>query len=288
MNKILIIALLVFVPFSSMAQASGGQIKRKTPQKTMSKMKSPKTPQRKKIAPTQQLQAVTNRERTKSEVINCIVNNMVYVEGGSFYMGGTIEQGSDRNENEMPAHEVTVSAYYIGKYEVTIEEWNSIMDISWTDHSNDHKPIRSITWNQCQVFINKLNSLTGKKFRLPTEAEWEFAARGGIHSRNYKYSGSNNYNDVVSTGKSDVGSKKANELGLYDMSGSVWEWCQDRYGSYSSSSHKQHNPTGPTIGDTRVIRGGGFFSLPEEFRVSQRIGYGPNEISSSLGFRLAL
>ena len=290
MKKVIIISLLSFIAMNSIAQASGGQIKRKMPVKTMSRKKNDNTPQKQvsKMTPTQQSPTVTNSDLNKNEIINGIVKNMVFVKGGSFYMGGTREQGSDRNDNEMPAHEVTVSTYYINKYEVTIEEWNTIMDISWADHKNDHKPIGNITWNQCQEFIIRLNSLTGKRFRLPTEAEWEYAARGGNNSCNYKYSGSNNYNEVVSIGKSNVGSKKANELGLYDMSGSVWEWCQDRYGSYSSSSHKQHNPTGPTIGDARVIKGGGYVSPPEEFRVSKRFGLDPNKTSMTLGFRLAL
>ena len=291
MKRFLFFTLLLLVPFFAMAQASGGQIKRNIPQKSVSKKKSTSTLQKQpsKKTPAQQSQVVINKERTESEIINDIINNMVFVEGGTFNIGGTREQGSDINDNERPVHPVSISSYYIAKYEVTIEEWNTVMGISWSDHSHDHNPKGFVSWNECQSFIYRLNSLTGKRFRLPTEAEWEYAARGGKNSRNYKYSGSNNYIEVACKGESDVGSKKANELGLYDMSGSVWEWCQDIYGNYSSNyGQTQTNPTGPSIGETKVIRGGGFISPPEEFRVSKRVGFEPDRISMSLGFRLAL
>ena len=154
------------------------------------------------------------------------------------------------------------------------------------------RPVEQISWNDCQEFITKLNQLTGKNFRLPTEAEWEYAARGGNKSKGYKYSGSNSIGDVAwyinnnSSQTHVVKTKQANELGIYDMSGNVWEWCQDRYGSYSSSS--QTNPTGPSSGSTRVFRGGSWYGSAKYCRVSYRLSSGPDYSIYFLGLRLSL
>ena len=155
----------------------------------------------------------------------------------------------------------------------------------------DNLPVYNVSWNNCQEFINKLNKITGKKFRLPTEAEWEYAARGGKKSQGYQYSGSNNISDVAwyednsGNNPQDVGSKQANELGIYDMSGNVWEWCQDRYGKYSSSS--QTNPTGANSGSDRVFRGGGWDISARFCRSSYRDNIAP-DYRNFLGFRLVL
>ncbi len=217
---------------------------------------------------------------------------MVYVSGGTFTMGATSEQGSDASNNEKPAHSVTLSGYYIGKYEVTQELWNAVMGSNLSYFKGDNLPV-CVSWNDVQEFLRKLNAMTGKNYRLPTEAEWEFAARGGNSSRGYKYSGSNNIDDVAwYNGNSGdrthaVGTKSPNELGIYDMSGNVWEWCQDWYGrSYSSSS--QRNPKGPNSGPNRVIRGGGWLYSARNCRVSCRDYYSPNCWCNYLGFRLAL
>lgn len=228
----------------------------------------------------------------KDAIIKNLINNMVYVSGGTFTMGATSEQGSDAFDDEKPAHQVTVSSYSIGKYEVTQEEWEAVMGNNPSYFKGAKRPVENVSWNDCQDFIRKLNAMTGKKFRLPTEAEWEYAARGGNNSRKYKYAGSSTigsvaWYDVNSNSKThNVGSKAANELGLYDMSGNVWEWCQDWSGSYSSGS--QTNPTGPSSGSLRVYRGGSWGSYEGDCRVSGRYGRSPGFRNYGIGLRLAL
>ena len=235
------------------------------------------------------LETLSNEDRA---IIDNLVNNMVYVEGGTFVMGATSEQGSEADNDEKPTHSVTLSSYYIGKYEVTQAEWRAVMGSNPSCFKGDNLPVENISWNDCQEFIRKLNSLTGKKFRLPTEAEWEFAARGGNNSSGYKYSGSGNIGSVAwytenSNGKTHpVGQKSPNELGLYDMSGNVYEWCQDCYGSYPS--YAQTNPTGPNSGSYRVLRGGGWSSYAWLCRVSGRDVIAPDFSSNFLGLRLVL
>ena len=189
--------------------------------------------------------------------VNDIEINMVFVEGGTFAMGATPEQGSEASDDEKPVHLVTLSDFYIGRYEVTQDEWLSVMDYNPSCFKGNKRPVENIEWDKGQEFIRKLNALTGKNFRLPTEAEWEYAARGGNRSQGYKYAGSNIIDDVawindVST--HPVGQKQPNELGLYDMSGNVYEWCQDWWGYYNDIP--QINPTGAKSGDSRVCRGG--------------------------------
>ena len=217
---------------------------------------------------------------------------MLPVEGGTFTMGATSEQGSDAESDESPTHSVTLSSFMIGKYEVTQALWKAVMGSNPSYFSGDDLPVEEVSWEACQTFIKKLNGLTGKNFRLPTEAEWEYAARGGNRSQGYKYSGSDNIDDVAwytsnSSSKTHaVGTKQPNELGLYDMSGNVWEWCSDWYGDYSSSS--QTNPTGATSGSNRVIRGGGWSYYACCCRVSFRDCYTPGNTGYNLGLRLVL
>ena len=218
---------------------------------------------------------------------------MVYVSGGTFTMGATSEQGSDAFNREKPAHSVTLSGYYIGKYEVTQELWEAVMGSNPSRFKGDNLPVECVSWNDVQEFLRKLNAMTGKRYRLPTEAEWEFAARGGNSSRGYKYSGSNSLGSVAwydgNSGSRThaVGTKSPNELGIYDMSGNVWEWCQDWYGSYSSSS--QRNPKGPNSGSYRVYRGGSWYFNARYCRVSYRNYFTPDFWNNlHLGFRLAL
>ena len=217
---------------------------------------------------------------------------MVYVEGGTFTMGATSEQGSDANSKEKPAHSVTLSGYYIGKYEVTQELWKAVMGSNPSNFKGDNLPVENVSWNDVQEFLRKLNAMTGKRYRLPTEAEWEFAARGGKNSSGYKYSGGNSIGNVAWFGGNSgsrthaVGTKSPNELGIYDMSGNVFEWCQDWYGSYSSSS--QRNPQGPNSGSYRVRRGGSWYNFARLCRVSYRSSYSPGDRNRNLGFRLAL
>jgi len=222
--------------------------------------------------------------------VNGVSFNMVRVDGGTFMMGATSEQGNDVWDG--PAHQVTLSTYSIGETEVTQVLWQAVMGSNPSNRKGDNLPVEQVSWKDCQKFIKKLNQLTGRRFRLPTEAEWEYAARGGNKSRGYKYSGSNNivdvawYDDNSSRKTHSVKTKQANELGLYDMSGNVWEWCQDWYGSYSSGS--QTNPTGPPSGPGRVNRGGSWSDLARGCRVSYRSGDSPGYAGHFLGLRLAL
>ena len=216
---------------------------------------------------------------------------MIAVEGGVFTMGATSEQ-QDAYSDEKPTHQVTLSDYYIGETEVTQELWAAVMGSNPSSFTgNIQRPVEEVSWEDCQTFIQKLNELTGTNFRLPTEAEWEFAARGGRSSRGYQYSGSNNPNDVAWYNGNTfftthpVKTKSPNELGIYDMSGNVWEWCQDREGSYSSSS--QTNPKGPSTGNARMRRGGSCGFSARSCRSASRDGEPPGSGYSDLGLRLA-
>ena len=228
----------------------------------------------------------------KTFTVKGVKFTMVAVEGGTFTMGATSEQGSDAAGDEKPTHQVTLSSYYIGKTEVTQALWKAVMGKNPSKFKGDNLPVENVSWDDCQEFIKKLNALTGKNFRLPTEAEWEYAARGGNKSRSYKYSGSNNIDDVAWYNKNSenrthpVKTKQSNELGIYDMNGNVWEWCQDRYGDYSSAT--QTNPKGATTGSNRVNRGGSSGSYGRYCRSSYRSYNTPGYSDKFLGLRLAL
>ena len=222
-------------------------------------------------------------------VKNGISIEMVKVEAGSFNMGATPEMQDPHDDYEKPVHRVTLTNnYYIGKYEVTQALWQAVMGSNPSKFKGDDLPVETVSWNDCQDFISKLNAMTGKKFRLPTEAEWEYAARGGKKSRGYKYSGSNTLDDVAwcytDYMTHVVGTKQPNELGIYDMSGNVWEWCHDRCGSYSSSP--QTNPTGAVSGSERVRRGGD--SYDGDCRSSSRCCGPPANPFIYIGLRLVL
>ncbi|GBU22103.1 hypothetical protein R80B4_02008 [Fibrobacteres bacterium R8-0-B4] len=231
---------------------------------------------------------------------------MVLVEGGTFTMGCTSEQGDDCFAYESPTHPVTLSSYYIGKYEVTQGLWKAVMGSLPSDFTEDslhgmgdNYPVYYVSWDDIvNEFIPKINKLTGKTYRLPTEAEWEYAARGGNKSGGYKYSGSNNIDDVAWYGyylkeggtsgetTNPVGTKSPNELGIYDMIGNVWEWVSDWYGDYSSTA--QADPTGPSSGSDRVNRGGSWHDVARFCRVSYRNEFNPDDSISFIGFRLVL
>ena len=213
------------------------------------------------------------------------------VYGGTFTMGATSEM-TEPWDDEKPTHQVTLSSYYIGETEVTQALWKAVMGYNPSNFKGDNLPVEQVSWDDCQEFIRKLNAATGRRFRLPTEAEWEFAARGGNQSRRTQYSGSNNIDDVAWYGGNcgdsthPVKTKRPNELGLYDMSGNVDEWCQDWYGSYTGYS--QTNPTGPNNGSSRVSRGGSWFNDARICRSSCRWDLAPGSRNYCLGFRLAL
>ena len=230
--------------------------------------------------------------------VNGVSFKMIQVQGGTFNMGAQSTNSSGTNydseayDNESPVHSVTLSTYCIGETEVTQALWTAVMGSNPSNFSGDNNPVESVSWNDVQTFITRLNDLTGRNFALPTEAEWEYAARGGNQSHGYKYSGSNTIGDVAwysgnsSSQTHAVKTKAPNELGLYDMSGNVYEWCQDWYGSYSSGA--QTNPTGPSSGSNRVRRGGGWFNDARLCRVSFRSHSSPAFSSDNLGFRLLL
>lgn len=251
---------------------------------------------------------------------------MIRVQGGTFTMGCTSEQGSDCDYDESPAHNVTLSDYYIGQTEVTQALWRAVMGGNPSHYEGDNRPVEKVDWYDAVEFCNKLSSALGLRpyysinksvqdpnnsnsndekkyivtinsgangFRLPTEAEWEYAARGGNKTNRYKYAGSDNIDYVAwyikttnDSGTKPVKRKSPNELGLYDMSGNVWEWCWDWYGNYSGNS--QTNPTGPYAGSARVSRGGSWNFHASSCRVSDRIHDTPVLRYYNLGFRLAL
>lgn len=232
---------------------------------------------------------------------------MIFVQGGTFTMGCTFsEHGSDCNDDEKPAHAVTVNSFSIGKYPVTQGLWKAITGTTLQQHRNktgaaltnsgesNNYPMFDVSWDDVQAFIAKLNRLTGKTYRLPTEAEWEYAARGGNKSRGFRFSGSNNLNDVAwffeNSGNNvhPVGTKNPNELGIYDMCGNVWEWCSDWYDTNYYGSSPTSNPKGPASGSYRIYRGGSWYNSASYCRMSARFSDLPDSHTSDLGFRIAL
>ena len=241
----------------------------------------------------------TNEEEI---IVNGVHFTMVRIEGGTFMMGATEEQGNDVSSREKPVHQVTLSTYCIGQTEVTQALWTAVMGNNPSNFTGLQMPVERVSWDDCHQFIALLNQLTGRNFRLPTEAEWEFAARGGNESQGYKYAGSNNlatvawysYNDAWELrgtgngwhGTHPVATRMPNELNLFDMSGNVHEWTEDWYGSYTSEA--QINPTGPATGTTCVYRGGNWYFDEWFCRVSFRNSVEPTYRSHGIGLRLAL
>lgn len=226
---------------------------------------------------------------------------MIEVKGGTFTMG-SLPNDESAYSNEWPAHSVTVSDFYIGETEVTQELWAAVMGISfeekmeqwiWYPHGiGDKHPLYDISWDECQIFIQELNQISGMHFRLPTEAEWEYAACGGTRSKGYLYGESDYLSDFAwyidnsNMETHPVSSLQPNELGLYDMIGNVQEWCSDWYEEYDSSS--QVNPQGPTSGTTHVVRGSCWYYPPRSCRPKFREDFDPDFMSDCVGFRLVL
>ena len=232
--------------------------------------------------------SIVQYKETYVETINGLNLKMIFVEEGTFVMGS-----NDGDSDERPVHNVTLDLYYIGETEVTQAQWQAIMGSNPSSYKGDNRPVENVSWNEAQEFCDKLSALTGKKYVLPTEAQWEYAARGGNKSNGYAYSGSNTIGDVaVYSGNresqhSNVKSKESNELGIYDMSGNVYEWCSDcsnLYGNYSSSP--QTNPQGPSSGSYRVLRGGSWNTDAGYCRVANRNYDYPYSRSYSYGFRV--
>lgn len=245
----------------------------------------------------------TQTETPTDEVfnINGVSFTMVYVEGGTYMMGAT-DDDDVAFARERPRHQVTLSSYYIGQTEVTQALWIAVMGTNPSTFTGANgyvddltRPVETVNWSDCQNFISQLNQLTGKTFRMPTEAEWEFAARGGNKSMGYIFSGSNDINEVAwwhgnhsnsYYGTKPVATKAPNELGLYDMTGNLYDWCADWFGDYSSEP--QTNPTGPERGTYRVFRGGYYLNYTNKCRVSFRHYYYPTSRFNYVGLRLAL
>ena len=229
--------------------------------------------------------------------VNGVGLDMVFVEGGTFVMGCTAEQGRDCYDDENPSRDVTLGDFYLGKHEVTQKLWYEIMGSNPVELAGgDNLPVYGVSWNDIQKFIRVLNEKTGKFYRLPTEAMWEYAARGGNKSagynRGYKYSGSNDINIVAwydmnsDTTVHPVGTRQPNELGLHDMSGNVWEWVSDWHGSYSL--FPETDLRGPSSGSNRMCRGGSWRCTARRCRVTVRNYYAPSYDGRDMGFRLAL
>ena len=235
-----------------------------------------------------------HHDEGETYTVNGVTFKMVMVDGGTFVMGATADQGDEADAVERPAHQVTLSSYSIGKTEVTQALWQAVMGTNPSSIVGPELPVGNVSWNDCVEFISRLNNLTGKAFRLPTEAEWEFAARGGNKSRGYRYSGSNDINAVAwyfdngqySYGRR-VAQKQPNELGIYDMSGNMYEWCNDYCAMYESDQ-PQTNPQGPSSGNERVVRSGSWYSPATECRNAARSGAEPTAAYVHMGFRLAL
>lgn len=217
---------------------------------------------------------------------------MIKVDGGTFDMKETVSSGFLGMSSKDIVQHTTLSTYYIAETQVTQALWKAVMGKNPSHFKGDNLPVEQVSWNDCQEFITKLTAKTGRTFRLPTEAEWEFAARGGKKSKGYKYSGSDDLDDVAWYGYNSnnkthpVKIKQANELGIYDMSGNVWEWCSDWYDSYSSGTVT--NPTGSTSGSYRVRRGGSWGINDTDCSSTYRSGNLPSYRFEYLGFRLAL
>jgi TPR repeat protein/RIO-like serine/threonine protein kinase len=230
-------------------------------------------------------------KQTRSFTVNGVIFEMIFVEGGTFLMGATPEQVDCFNHDKI-VHKVTLSSYIIGKYEVTQALWMAVMRSNPSYFKGDDLPVENVSWDDCQEFLNKLNKITGMTFRLLTEAEWEFAARGGNKSKDFKYSGNYNLDKIAwydenSNGRTHpIGTKIPNELGIYDMSGNVWEWCQDRWGIYSSLP--QTNPAGASDESGRVGRGGSWNDGEYNCQSSARLYAQPYVNNNEIGFRLAL
>lgn len=237
-------------------------------------------------------QEIENTFVADSFVVGGTTYKFVKVEGGDFKMGASDTEKDMADEDEFPAHNVSVNDFYVAQFEVTQKLWNDVMNEK-TEENAVNLPVTNVSWDDCQLFLSKLNAMTGQKFRLPSEAEWEYAARGGKYSKNSVFAGSDNIDDVAwydgNNGGSihAVGTKQPNELGLYDMCGNVAEWCNDYYEKNFYQVSPKNNPKGPEKGVYRVLRGGGWFANNKRFgRIANRSGNMTDYRFAYLGLRL--
>lgn len=225
-------------------------------------------------------------------VFSKMLENMAFVDGGVFKMG--IDDGGRYIQDNAPSHQVSIEPFFISKYEVTQDEWETVMGTNPSFFKGSDLPVENVSWNDCQDFVSKLNNVTGMNFRLPSEAEWEYAAQGGKYSLENKYAGSDFPKAVAwfagnSKSKTHpVGKKRPNELGIFDMSGNVAEWCEDYYDFSYYSISPEKNPHGPVQGNNKVVRGGGW--LMDETYVDIKVrGVFPQSASNhNIGLRLAM
>lgn len=233
-----------------------------------------------------------NKVNVKDYTVNGVSFKMIAVDGGSFVMGSP-ENAPGAERDEFPAHKVTVSSFYMAETEVTQELWTAVMGNNPSGYTDDAQlPVESVTWNDCQQFIAKLNEITGGSFRLPTEAEWEYAARGGNRSKGYVYCGSDTlanvgwYKDNAEERPHKVKLLAPNELGLYDMSGNIWEWCSDWMGDYTAEDAV--DPQGAAEGRARIVRGGSWLVDAAVCRPADRSSGAPRGGGCIVGLRLAI
>ncbi len=230
--------------------------------------------------------------KTKA-VLQEIENNMVEVSAGTFTMGCTNPTDPECFAAEKPRRTITLQGFSISKFTVTQKIWKTIMGTDPSNKKCDDCPVVNVSWFDAQMFINKVNQLSDKNYRLPTEAEWEYAAKGGSQSHGYKYAGGNDaievawYDTLLSHESHPVGKKQPNELGLYDMSGNVWQWCSDWYDEHYYSVGPSNNPKGPSSGSSRSLRGGSWWGPLNDVRVAYRDSYPPDSKDDDVGFRLA-
>ena len=229
------------------------------------------------------------------ESVNGVTFKMIGVEGGTFMMGHVDDPPVYDNRDQGPVHYVSLDSYYIGEFEVTQKLWSVVMNSNPSVFVFDNLPVHYVSWNDVQIFFQKLDSITGKTYRLPTEAEWEYACIGGNKSKHYLYSGSDSLDDVAIYGlpleegnPQVVGTFHPNELGLYDMSGNVWEWCQDWFNSNYYGASAVHNPQGPSSGRAKVFRGGSWTSDSDGCTYYYRNCDAPEEYGVNIGFRIAI
>lgn len=285
MKKSILILIIAFVPSLLMAQAAGGTIKRNTGRNTKTKgtvVKKIEGPPQSSKKEQYDWTAPSMTQAQKEQIIQNIIKNMIYVEGGTFMMGDPSVKENSNSVNQL-LHKVSVQSFYIGKYEVTQEEWYSIMNNNPSKYKSDKRPVEQVGLKECEEFVSRLNAITGLIFRIPTEEEWEYAARGGKYTKQYEYAGSNNANSVAWHGENSgsgvghthlVGKKKPNELGIYDMSGNVGELTQ---GVYVWRTGR---------GNAHVYRGGSYLVGPHHCNVYDR---DPSSGSGSwLGLRLVM